>query len=134
MNSKNDKNEFELYRFCSKKGVCVYGGFKKILKYFINEYKPQRIITYSSLDISTGNVYEKCGFTFVKNTEPGYYWVNDSKENNEMFNYRKHRFNFRKSELIKQGFSEKMSESEIMYKRGYYKCYDSGNILFEMKR
>ena len=134
MNSKNDKNEFELYRFCSKKGVCVYGGFKKILKYFINEYKPQRIITYSSLDISTGNVYEKCGFTFVKNTEPGYYWVNGSKENNEMFNYRKHRFNFRKSELIKQGFSEKMSESEIMYKRGYYKCYDSGNILFEMKR
>lgn len=132
MKSKSKDNEYELYRFCTKMGYQIIGGFKKLLNYFIITYKPKKIITYSSLDISTGNIYKASGFNYIKTTSPGYYWVNESDDNKKMFNCRKHRFNFKKSDLIKLGFDEKKSEVEIMHENNYFRCFDSGNLLFEL--
>ena len=38
-----------------------------------------------------------------------------------------------KHKLVKQGYDENKSEAEIMYDRGYFKIYGSGNIKWEFK-
>ena len=132
MKSKGEEGEYELYRFCTKKGYQIIGGFQKMLNYFLKTYNPKKIITYASLDISTGDIYKKAGFRYVKTTSAGYYWVNESAENQSQFHCRKHRFNFKKSDLVKMGFDINKSETEIMYENHYFKCFDSGNFLFEL--
>ena len=132
MRSKGEEREYELYRFCTKRGYQIIGGFQKMLNYFLKTYDPKRIITYASLDISTGEIYKNAGFKYVKTTSASYYWVNESAENQSQFHCRKHRFNFKKSDLVKMGFDTNKSETEIMYENHYFKCFDSGNFLFEL--
>lgn len=132
MRFKGEEREYELYRFCTKRGYQIIGGFQKMLNYFIKTYNPKRIITYASLDISTGEIYKNAGFKYVKTTSVGYYWVNESAENQNQFHCRKHRFNFKKSDLVKMGFDTNKSETEIMHENHYFKCFDSGNFLFEL--
>ena len=103
-----------------------------MVNYFMTTYKPKRIITYASLDIDTGEIYKNAGFKYVKTTSVGYYWVNESAENQNQFHCRKHRFNFKKSDLVKMGFDTNKSETEIMHENHYFKCFDSGNFLFEL--
>ena len=56
-----------------------------MLNYFLKTYDPKKIITYASLDISTGEIYKNAGFRYVKTTSVGYYWVNESAENQSQF-------------------------------------------------
>ena len=46
--SRDRKNNMELLRFCNKINYSVVGGFSKLLKYFSNNYKFEKIITYAS--------------------------------------------------------------------------------------
>jgi hypothetical protein len=110
---------YELLRFCNKKNFTIIGGASKLLKYFINNYKPLEIISYSDMSRSDGNLYEKIGFKLVSETEPNYYWVVDG--------IRRHRFNFRKDKLVKEGANSKKTELEIMSEGGYYRIFDCGS-------
>lgn len=123
---KVEKN-YELYRFCSKGDLIVVGGASKLLKYFISNFNPQKIISYASRDWSGGNLYEKIGFSLVKQTDPNYHYFHKDE------GIRKNRFGFRKDKLIKDGFDPNLTEIEIMYKRGYRRIYDTGSLLYEMK-
>lgn len=126
MGNKNQKEGvFELFRFSS---LNVVGGFSKLLKYFIKNYNPQKIITYADRNWSPGNefcFYGKMGFSFVKETPPNYYY---------MFKYKKreHRFNYRKDRLIKEGYDPNKTEREIMFERGFDMIWDTGNLKYEM--
>jgi hypothetical protein len=40
---------------------------------------------------------------------------------------REHRFNWRKSKLVKLGFDILKTEEEIMNENGYYRIYNGGN-------
>lgn len=119
-----DGNDWELYRFAVKDGYTVPGGFSKLLSHFVKNNSVDKIITYSSLDYSTGQVYLKNGFTLNKITSPGYYWVIDG--------FKHHRYNFRKDKLVKEGADKNKSESQIMSERGYWKIWDSGNLKYEI--
>ena len=39
---------------------------------------------------------------------------------------------YKESDLVKMGFDINKSETEIMYENHYFKCFDSGNFLFEL--
>ena len=122
-----NKNCLELYRLCTKNGYNVIGGFSKLLKYAKNELYGNTLISYADCDWCqfNNNGYEKAGFNRIKITDPGYcYHINGSKSN---------RLNFTKSKLVKEGFNPNKTEVEIMHERGFYRIFDSGNILFEMK-
>jgi hypothetical protein len=110
---------YELIRFCNKKNYTVIGGASKLLKYFIKNYKPIEIVSYSDKSRSDGNMYEKLGFELVSETKPNYYWVIDG--------IRKHRFNFRKDKLVKEGANSNKTELEIMSEKGYYRIFDCGS-------
>ena len=47
---------------------------------------------------------------------------------------RHHRYNFRKDQLVKEGFDASKSEFTIMEERGYYRIYDSGQTKWVYKK
>lgn len=117
------KTEWELNRFSNLLDVNVVGAASKLLKYFIKKYEPQKIVSYSDVRLFGGGMYKKLGFTEISQSKPNYWYViND---------VRKHRFSFRKSILIKEGFDKSQTEREIMFNRKIYRIYDCGNIRWE---
>lgn len=124
VNQSNIHNEWELYRFASKLNTNVQGGFTRLLNWFINNHSPNKIHTYASLDHSNGGVYIKSGFTLDHISTPGYWWVVDGIKH--------HRYNFRKSILVKEGADADKSETQIMHDRGYWRIWNSGNLKFTL--
>lgn len=122
---KND-DSWELTRFCSLLNTQVIGGAGKLLKYFINHYHPQKIISFSSNDISDGGLYKKLGFT-TDGKVTGSYWYIDQKTH-----IRYHRTSFCKTRLAKLGYDVSKSESEIMNGLPYFRIYDSGHTKWEL--
>ena len=122
MGLKSCDNNYELIRFCNKLNTNVIGGASKLFKYFINNYTPIQIVSYADRGYSNGNLYKQLGFGLIHTTPPNYCYVDD--------NIKKHRFNYRKSNLFKQGFDIDKSEHEIMLERKIYKIYNSGNLKF----
>jgi len=121
----NDKDTWELTRFCNKRNTSVIGGASKLLKYFKDNYNPIEIQTYSDNLISDGGLYQRLGFEYKWTSKPGYWYVVNS--------IRSHRFNWRKSKLIKEGHDPKKTGDEIMSELGYWKIYNAGNKKWILK-
>jgi hypothetical protein len=119
LGQRSKEDTYELLRFCNKLNTNVVGGASKLLKYFEMKYKPIEIISYSDNSRSNGDLYEKIGFKLSHDTVPNYYWVIDG--------IRKHRFNYRKDKLVKEGHDINKTEIEIMSELGYYRIFDSGS-------
>jgi len=117
----NKKYQWELSRFCSKAGSNVIGGASKLFKYFINNYKPVSIISYSNIAHTRGNLYKTLGMTLQGISEPNYVWCN---HNNILTRYQ-----CQKHKLLEQGFNGE-SEVDIMHTRDYYRIYDCGNKVW----
>lgn len=122
-----NEHKYELIRLCTKKNYIIIGGFSKIIQYFINEYKPYKIISYIDLDWSNlnNNSYNKIGFKLIKITKPDYFWIGNE-------HIRENRIKFQKHKLVKQGFDKNKTEDEIMHERNYIKLYGTGNLLVEL--
>jgi hypothetical protein len=118
-------NEWNLSRFCNKLGYNIVGGASKLLKYFINNHNAERIISFADKSWSNGGLYEKLGFNIKSISYPNYSYLIDKKRSNKQ--------KWKKSNLIKMGFDEKLSESKIMEDNfGAYKVFDCGQIKFEL--
>ena len=70
-------------------------------------------------------MYEALGFKKISQSIPNYWYVINGN--------RYHRFNFRKSILVKEGFDKNKTEKEIMFDRKIYRIYDSGSLKFKWK-
>ena len=114
--------EYELLRFCNTINTNVLGAASKLFKYFVEKYKPDEITTYADRTFSQGKLYRTLGFNYIGKTEPNYFYIIDG--------IRKHRFNFRKDVLIKNGFDGSKTEHQIMLDRNIYRIFDSGNLKF----
>ena len=79
---KGDKTirSYEWTRYASLPAVRLSGGMGKLLNAFIEDVKPDDIMTYADLEWSEGKVYEKLGFKLEKVKEPVVFRVNDSWE------------------------------------------------------
>ncbi|MBR1455155.1 MAG: hypothetical protein IJ593_11040, partial [Lachnospiraceae bacterium] len=116
--------EYELIRYCVKPGIRIIGGAEKLLRYFIKNNEPSSIVSYCDRSKFTGSVYNKLGFTFVENTEPGYVWVGRHGEILSMYETQKQL-------LIEKGYGNLGdTEDEIMNNLGYLKVYNSGNSKY----
>ena len=116
-------NDWEMVRFCNKGGIQIVGGASKLLSQFIKDYKPSKIISFSSHDISNGNVYEKLGFTKENETTSSYWYVDKNFK-------RYHRYNFTKYRLVQDGYDVTKTEEQIMNERGFLKIYDGGQSKY----
>lgn len=117
-------NEYELTRFSNLLNHNVIGSASKLLKYFIEKYNPNKIVSYSDVRLFSGDLYIKLNFERKNQSKPNYYYVVNG--------IRRNRFNYRKSVLVKQGFNKDKTEKQIMFERNIYRIYDCGNIRWEL--
>lgn len=126
MGSKKHNQQWELIRFCNKINTRVVGGASKLLNYFIKTYHPTSIVSFSSNDISDGNLYKKLGFITDGKINNSYWYI-------EPKTYKRyHRSSFTKREIVKRGWKDEVNntwtENEAMKERGYFQIYDSGQL------
>lgn len=122
----NQDAEWELIRYCNKAGVAIVGGAERLFNAFIKEHNPSTVQSYAALDKFTGEVYSRLGFRISTSlTEPGYLWVEDNTFNTLT------RYQTMKKNLVEKGLgTSDQTEDEIMYNLGYYKVYNSGNLIY----
>jgi len=118
---KMEDGGWNLSRFCNKLDTNIIGGASKLLKYFIRDYKPTRIVSYADRDWSKGDLYYQLGFDNINESLPDYKYLVENK--------RVHKSNFKKSKL-----KSTLSESEYIRSIGVEKVWDCGKIKFEMKK
>ena len=69
---KGDKEirSYEWTRYASLPGLRINGGMGKLLKAFIEEVRPDDIMSYADLEWSEGDVYRQLGFTLEGRKDP----------------------------------------------------------------
>lgn len=123
------KYQFQLIRMCNKLYTSIPGIFNRIFKYFIQNYKPNSIISYCDIRWSNNKqkyIYDNLGFKHSHNSKPNYFYTKD-------YVYRQNRFKYRKSELLKMFNSNDingLTEQQIMYNVGYDRIWDCGSMVF----
>lgn len=115
--------EWELLRFCTELHTTIVGGASKLLRAFERQHQPTKLVSYADRRWSDGGLYHQLGFTLTTETKPNYFYVKGRRRYN--------RFNFRKSELVKQGHDPKKTEKQIMQELKYHTIYDCGSLRFE---
>ena len=129
LGGKKDNSAWELVRYCCEGGVQIIGGAEKMLKHFIEDYNPKMIYSFSSNDISNGNLYKKLRFE-ERGINSSYWYI----ESRTMKRY--HRSAYTKDAIVKKGWKENKNgwtESEVMKEHGYFQVYDSGQTKWEYK-
>ena len=120
---------YELLRLCSLQDVNIVGGASKLFRYFVNQYHPDCIYSFSDKAHTSGKIYQVLGFTEIRRSNPGYVWVNAKTD--QAYS----RINAQKSNIKKflhdDNIDLSMSESEIMVQHGFVKVCDSGTITWQ---
>lgn len=114
---------YELKRFVTKIGTRIKGGASKLFAKFREDISPAQAISYCDLRYFSGEVYSSLGFTKIKTTHPGYWYVKGVK--------RYHRLHFTKNKLIKENFDKSKTEYQIMQERGFDRIWDCGHSKWE---
>lgn len=122
---------YELVRFCSKLNTSVVGGASKLFKHFVNTYNPTRIRSFSDVAHTRGNLYSALGFKFIRQSDPGYVWV-DSRTDLAYHRYNSQKQNIRKF-LHDDKIDLSLPESEIMKSHGFVQVFDCGTKLWEWR-
>jgi hypothetical protein len=120
----NKNGDWELVRFSTKN--VIVGGASKLFNYFIKNYNPEKVITYSDIRWNTGNVYNQMGFKFIKITSPNYFYLGNGHHRFSRINFQKHKL---KDKLEK--FDPNLTEWENMQLNGYDRIWDCGNLKYE---
>lgn len=119
---KTDKDEvYELYRFCNSLNISVIGGASRLFKYFINNYKPNEVFSYSALEWP-GKVYEKIGLELINISDHSYWYIIGRK--------RISRHVYNKQNLVKMGYDKNRTANDILKELKIYKIYGPGNKRF----
>lgn len=113
----------ELTRFCNKIGYTIIGGASRLFKYHLKTDQ-RKIITYADLRYSTGNMYEKLGFRFIKTNPPNYWYITPGQC---LQRISRHRFMKHKITNMKTN----KTEEQILKEKHYYRLYDCGHNKYE---
>ena len=117
----NTKYDLEIIRFCSKQYTVVRGGFSKLLKTLQNK----TLISYASINYSTGKSYFSCGWTYLYSSSPSYYYTDD-------YQTLYHRSSFQKHKLpqLLEIFNPSLTEWDNMVINGFDRVWDCGQHVF----
>ena len=129
--SKNEdlSDCWELVRFCSKLNTSVVGGASKLFKYFVREYSPTRIRSFSDRAHTRGTLYQKLGFTELRRSDPGYVWV-DLYTDRAYNRYNTQKQNIKKF-LHDDTIDLSKSEKQIMEEHDFVQVFDCGTVTWE---
>ena len=120
---------WELVRFCSLINTSVVGGASKLFRYFVNNFHPSRVRSFSDRAHTRGNLYSILGFREVRKSDPGYVWV-DSRTDISYHRYSAQKQNI-KEFLHDDSIDLSKTEKQIMEEHGFLQVFDSGTITWE---
>ena len=124
--SRFNKNcEYELLRYCASHNVI--GGAEKLFKYFVNNYKPNSIVSYCDTSKFSGKVYDVLGFKYVKINSPRKHWYS-KKEKRHITDGLLLRQGY--DRLFKENHGKGTSNEELILSRGYLPVYDCGQATY----
>jgi len=131
-NKHSIKEDTELVRFATKDTVNIPGGFSKMLKYAIKNYKfiNDTISTFADLRWSADDsVYKKAGFEYVDRVKPTPWFITDETK--------RHHFRLLIKEKLKEKFpdlyDERLTAKQIAARAGFLQIWDAGNDKFIWK-
>lgn len=124
--SRFNKNcEYELLRYCSHYNVV--GGAEKLLKYFVDNYKPISIISYCDTSKFSGKVYDTLEFSLDMINSPSCHWYS-VKENKHITDNLLRMQGY--DRLFKENHGKGTSNEELILARGYLPVYDCGQATY----
>ena len=126
--------EYELKRFATKIDYRIPGIASKMLKYFVKNFNPTKIISFAdkTTTINTDNLYTKIGFVYKETIGPDYKYFNTKISRNR----RLHKFGFGKNSIKKkfpEVYDSNKTEWEMMQELGYDRIWDCGKHRYEME-
>ena len=135
---------WELLRFATKLNSSVAGGASKLLKAFSAKHHGETLISYANNDFAYAgekSLYAKLEFTYVKTTVPGYKWVSsNAKQAIPRYSTQVHKLKGFTAGTMTATFANEVpdysdndTETTYMVRHGFYKVYDAGNDLYELK-
>lgn len=133
-NKNHNNNIYELSRFCVKNNIVSSGIASKLLKSFINQHKPSKIISFADrrwTPDANNNLYVKLGFELTQTLKPDYWYYNPKIHRNKRF----HKFGFGKSNLKKrfpEVYDNNKTEWMMMQELGYDRIWDCGKFKYEL--
>lgn len=116
----------DMTRYCINNSASYPGLFSKFLTFIKKNKLCETVITFADLRWSTGDVYEKSGFTRVAELPPDYSYTD--------YKTREHKFNNRKQKLaVKYGVDiTGKTESEIALEVGLDRIWDCGKVKYKI--
>nr|DAU23576.1 MAG TPA: endonuclease-like protein [Herelleviridae sp.] len=124
--SRFNKNcEYELLRYCSHYNVV--GGAERLFKYFVNNYKPNSIVSYCDTSKFSGKVYDTLGFRYTKTNSPRKHWYS-LKEKRHITGGLLLSQGY--DRLFKENHGKGTSNEELILARGYLPIYDCGQSTY----
>ena len=124
----NKKYEYELLRYCASHNVV--GGAEKLFKYFVDNYKPNSIVSYCDTSKFSGKVYDMLGFKIDTVNAPSCHWYS-VKENKHITDNLLRMQGY--DRLFKENHGKGTSNEELILARGYLPVYDCGQDTYYWK-
>lgn len=125
VNGGIEENAYDLSRFSVKSGIIVVGIFNKMLKRFIKDYSPQKIISYADMNIvnKKNNIYAQNGFKLSKNIPPDFKIYLKNKD------CLYHKFTYGNKFFKNDAIS--LNEKSVV-KENSYKVWNCGKLKYEL--
>lgn len=122
-------DEYELLRYCSKAGISVIGGMKKLVAHFKAETGITNLVSYADRRFTSkiANVYGNENVISV--SAPGYYYIKNKKIMSR-FEFQKHKL--KTNEFTAKYYDDRLTETEICKLAGLIKIYDCGQLKFKL--
>ena len=123
----NKNYEYELLRLCTHKDYRVTGGTQRLFKYFVDNFKPESIISYCDISKFSGEVYDKLGFTLKSTSKPARHWYNIKTGKHITDNLLRQR-GF--DQLFGTNYGKGTSNDLLMLEHGFVEVYDCGQSTY----
>jgi hypothetical protein len=123
------RKKYYLKSFATSKHI--HGAFNKMVKYFASEYGAESIIAKIDLRFSSeeSNILKNNGFEFLCYEEPDFYYCQGTKRFPE-----KHFSKKDIKHLHPEIFNESLTAYEMMENSSYFRVYNCGKIVYELRK
>lgn len=128
--ARSTPGEYELVRFSATK--TVVGGFTKLLKNFIRDYSPKKIVSFSDMMHSEGAVYRSNGFILTATSSSQYWWIEGPNGKVRISRYQTQKHRLKEHPVLGKFYRPDWSERDICRSAGWLKILGVGNQRWEM--
>jgi very-short-patch-repair endonuclease len=121
--------DYELLRYCSKNGISIIGGMKKLVSHFKTLMSLDYIISYADRRYTSklNSVYGNENIISI--SKPNYYYFRGDRIYSRL-QFQKHKL--KTNPITKDFYDDLLTEKEICEKAGLYIIYDCGNLKYRI--